>query len=164
MALPSPLPSCARGCPSRSRVESGTPGTGVLVPASIRGELACSRKSSVVLLETSQFARILKAAGDAGRGDGVADYQGVGDAHLGVVDLGDEGVDAHAAAVAGEGVAARLGGLGQGVADDGVVGDLGGGLVDVAAAAEHEGGVAVHQVVGEVRVAVNQDAAAAQGG
>src|SRR2546426_3111674 len=204
MALPSPLPSCARGCPSRSRVESGTPGTGVLVPASIRGELACSRKSSVVLLETSQFARILKAAealgvgevaadvvggggepqvvpqigvaddgggltaaqagGDAGRGDGVADDQGVGDPHLGVVDLGDEGVVAHAAAVAGEGVAARLGGLGQGVADDGVVSDLGGGLVDVEAAAEHEGGVAVHQVVGEVRVAVNQDAAAAQGG
>src|SRR3989442_12987030 len=62
MALPSPLPSRARDCPSRSRVESGTPGTGVLVPASIRGELACSRKSSVVLVETSQLARILKAA------------------------------------------------------------------------------------------------------
>src|SRR2546426_7587485 len=62
MALLSPLPSCARGHPFRSRMESGTPGTGVLVPASIRGELACSRKSSVVSVETSQFARILKAA------------------------------------------------------------------------------------------------------
>ena len=105
-----------------------------------------------------------QAGGDAGRGDGVADDQGVGDAHLGVVDLGDEGVDAHAAAVAGEGVAARRAGPGQGVADDGVVGDLDGGLVDVQAAAEHQCGVAVHQVVGEVRVAEDHDAAAVQGG
>src|SRR3989454_1340401 len=105
-----------------------------------------------------------QSGGDAGRGDGVADDQGVGDTHLGVVDLGDEGVDAHAAAVAGETVAARRARLGQGVADDGVVGDLGGGLVDVQAAAEHQGGVAVHQVVGEVHVAVDHDAAAAPGG
>src|SRR5438093_11827194 len=62
MALPSPLAACARGHRFRSRMESGTPGPGVLVPASIRGELACSRKSSVVLVETSQLARILKAA------------------------------------------------------------------------------------------------------
>src|SRR5881409_3366286 len=62
IALPSPLPSCTRGWPSRSRVDGGTPGGGVLVPASIRGELACSRKSSVVLVEVPQFARTLKAA------------------------------------------------------------------------------------------------------
>src|SRR2546425_10354086 len=64
MALPSPLPSCARSSPFKSRVESGTPGTGVLVPASIRGEFACSRKSSVTLApdRPPQFARLLKAA------------------------------------------------------------------------------------------------------
>src|SRR5437867_10633608 len=62
MAEPSSLPSCIRGWPSRSSVEGGTPGGGVLVPASIRREVDCSRKSSAVSLDVPQFARTLKAA------------------------------------------------------------------------------------------------------
>src|SRR5262245_45959552 len=61
VAEPSPLPSCIRGLPSRSSVEGGTPGGGVLVPVSIRGEVGCRRKSSAVSLDVPQFARTLKA-------------------------------------------------------------------------------------------------------
>ena len=67
MAVPSLLPSCTRGWPSRSRAERVTPGAGVLVPASMRGELDVNRKSSVVFVEAPQFARILNACEAAGR-------------------------------------------------------------------------------------------------
>src|SRR4029077_20807148 len=79
------------------------------------------------------------AGADAGGGDGVADHQSVGEAHLWVRDLGNEGVDAQAAPVGGVCVAGGDGFPGQGIADDGVVGQLDGRLEDVDAAAELEG-------------------------
>ena len=106
----------------------------------------------------------VQTAGGAGCGDRIGDEQIVGDPHRGIARLRDEGVDAHTAAVGGVGVAGRLGGLTERVAHDGVVGDLRVGLVDVHAAAEHQSGVAEHQVVGDGDGAVDHDPAAAEGG
>ena len=61
------MPSWTRGRPSRSSVETGTPGAAWLVPASMTGEVDCNRKSSATLVEAPQLARSLNACEAAGR-------------------------------------------------------------------------------------------------
>src|SRR6266699_3678530 len=60
-AVPSPLPSKTRGRPSRSTVDTTSPGADWLVPASMTGDPLWRRKSSVTLVEAPQLASSLKA-------------------------------------------------------------------------------------------------------